>query len=101
MCFSERHNLDQKSNVEESGDTAARKSHCAQVSCSHSTQFLRYSSVSNAGVRSYNHVCYFVAFPMSEPPPTFVETTHVFSHDFVTLDEHSWQCMLAGPSRLP
>ena len=98
MCFSERRKLDKKSNAKHSGDTAARRSHFAPKSFSRSTLFRRYSSALNAGVRSYNHVCYFVAFPMSEPPPTFVHTAHVFSHDFVTLDEHSWQCMLAGPS---
>ena len=48
-----------------------------------------------------DHLRYLVAFPLSKPPSTFVQTAHVFSHDFVTLDAHSWHCMLAGQSRSP
>ena len=40
-------------------------------------------------------------FLYCETPSAFVQTAHVFSHDFVTLDEHTWHCMLAGRADLP
>ncbi len=49
MGLSERRNLNKESDVKESGNAAASRSHCALESCSHSAGFRQDSGVPNTG----------------------------------------------------